>query len=296
MDCVDLTMRTSAGSGKLSWTGRTQNSRKLGVRADLMAIINVTPDSFSDGGLYSDPQNAYDQALAAVEAGASYLDVGGESTRPGSESVGADEELRRVVPVVKRLRSLNVPISIDTSKAVVARAALEAGASIINDVTAGRDPEMFAVAADFEAPVILMHMQGTPADMQVRPQYADVVEEVSAYLCERMAVAQKHSVKDEAILLDPGIGFGKTLEQNLTLLQSIEQIERRTGRPLLIGLSRKSFLPLFMNRTCEANERDAWSHYFHGALADQCDILRVHDVQGAVETLRVQALFKGSES
>jgi dihydropteroate synthase len=215
----------------------------------LMGVVNVTPDSFSDGGLFLDPGAAVAHGLRLAQEGAEILDVGGESTRPGAEPVAAEEELRRVLPVVEGLAAGSgrgsVAISIDTAKASVARAALDAGARIVNDVTALRgDPEMAAVVAQSGAQCCLMHMLGEPRTMQTvegGPQYKDVVSEVKAFLEERLAFAVAEGVAEERILLDPGIGFGKTLEHNLQLLRRLHELTT-LGRPLVVGTSRKSFI------------------------------------------------------
>lgn len=210
----------------------------------LMGIVNVTPDSFSDGGEFLDARAAVEHGLALVREGAHILDVGGESTRPGAEPVSVEEELRRVVPVIEELAAqpTGARISIDTSKAGVARAALAAGADFVNDVTALRgDPEMVEVLARGGADCCLMHMLGEPRTMQIEPRYDDVVDEVKAFLAERMAFAVGEGIAEERILLDPGIGFGKTVEHNLQLLRRLDEIAA-LGRPVVIGTSRKSFL------------------------------------------------------
>ncbi len=211
-----------------------------------MGVVNVTPDSFSDGGLFFEPGAAVAHGLELLAEGAAILDVGGESTRPGAEPVAEAQELRRVLPVVEGLAaeraSQAATLSIDTSKAAVARAALQAGASLVNDVTALRgDPEMVHVVAESEAHCCLMHMLGEPRTMQREPRYADVVDDVKAFLSERLAFAVGHGVREERVLLDPGIGFGKTLAHNLELLRRLDELVA-LGRPLLVGTSRKSFL------------------------------------------------------
>ncbi len=213
----------------------------------IMGVVNVTPDSFSDGGLFLDEQAAVSHGVELVEQGAHILDIGGESTRPGAEPVGVEEELRRVVPVVEALaqRVGDIQISIDTSKAAVARAAVVAGATLINDVSALRaDPEMASVVADSGADCCLMHMLGEPRTMQHRvggSSYGDVVDDVKAFLEERMTFAVGEGIAEDRILLDPGIGFGKTVEHNHALLRRLEEIVA-LGRPVVIGTSRKSFL------------------------------------------------------
>ena len=210
----------------------------------LMGILNLTPDSFSDGGQYADTDAAVKRAVTMAEEGADMIDVGGESTRPGSQRVPADEQKRRVLEVIAAVaQSLSEQlISIDTTRAAVAEAALDAGAGMINDISAGRnDPAMFELAAARNVPLCLMHMQGEPATMQDNPHYDDVVAEVCAFLHERMEAAVAHGVKEEQIVLDPGIGFGKTLEHNLALLRNLAQVTA-IGRPVLLGASRKRFI------------------------------------------------------
>ena len=212
----------------------------------LMGVVNVTPDSFSDGGLFFEPGAAIAHGLELVAEGADILDVGGESTRPGAEPVTQEDELRRVLPVVEglaaELAAREATLSIDTSKAAVARAALQAGAGLVNDVTALRgDREMVEVVAESNADCCLMHMLGEPRTMQREPRYADVVDDVKAFLAERLAFAVGAGVAEERVLLDPGIGFGKTLAHNLELLRRLDELVE-LGRPLLVGTSRKSFL------------------------------------------------------
>jgi dihydropteroate synthase len=208
-----------------------------------MGVVNVTPDSFSDGGRFFDRQAALDQARALAAAGADILDIGGESTRPAADPVPLEEELDRVVPVVEILgRELDLPISIDTYKAPVARAALAAGASLINDISALRfDPEMAPLAADQQAPVVLMHMQGTPRDMQVHPRYDDLLGDIKAFLRERLEYAVSQGIPRELVILDPGIGFGKTFRHNLEILNHLDAF-LDLGCPLLVGPSRKAFI------------------------------------------------------
>ena len=210
----------------------------------LMGIVNVTPDSFYDGGRYLDAGAAIEHALKLVEDGAEIVDVGGESTRPGAEPVSAAEELGRVQPVIEGLSAARTgaQVSIDTSKALVARAAIDAGASLVNDVSAFRaDPDMAGLVADSGADCCLMHMLGEPRTMQRDPRYADVVDDVKAFLAERLAFALREGVSEQRVLLDPGIGFGKTVEHNLELLRRLDEL-LTLGRPIVIGTSRKSFL------------------------------------------------------
>jgi dihydropteroate synthase len=225
----------------------------------LMGIVNVTPDSFSDGGLFLDARAAVEHGLELVEQGARILDIGGESTRPGAQPVDAAEELRRVLPVVGELssRGVRAQISIDTSKAAVARAALDAGASFVNDVSALRaDPQMAGVVADAGAQCCLMHMLGEPRTMQREPRYEDVVDEVKAFLEERLAFAVSMGIDEHRVLLDPGIGFGKTVAHNLALLQRLDELAD-LGRPIVIGTSRKSFLGRIAAATDARGPQDA---------------------------------------
>jgi dihydropteroate synthase len=248
-----------------------------------MGVVNVTPDSFSDGGVHLDPEVAAAAARRMVEEGAALVDLGGESTRPGSAGVPAEEELRRVVPVLDRLGA-ELPLSIDTSKARVARAALERGAIFVNDVTALRgDPELAGVVADSGAYLCLMHMQGEPGTMQEEPHYGDVAAEVASFLEERLAFAVAQGVREERICLDPGIGFGKTLEHNLELVRRLDVL-LALGRPVLVGFSRKSSLRRLTGSDdlLGASLAAAVAAFERGAT-----ILRVHDVKPHVDALAV---------
>ncbi len=255
--------------------------------AALMGILNVTPDSFSDGGRHLAVAAAVAAGLAMVAAGAAWLDVGGESSRPGAQEVSLADECARVVPVIAALRAagITVPISVDTTKASVAEAALRAGASAVNDISAGGDPAMFPLLAAQGCPVVLMHMQGDPRTMQVAPHYHAVVAEVCAVLARRMEQALAAGVSEDAILLDPGIGFGKTLEHNRVLLRALPHLNATFGRPLLLGVSRKSFISGLLGRGVPVGERDAASHVLHALIAGECALLRVHDVIGARDAL-----------
>jgi dihydropteroate synthase len=248
-----------------------------------MGVINVTPDSFSDGGVHLDPDVAADAARRMVDDGAAIVDVGGESTRPGSEGIALDDELRRVIPVLERLAG-DVPVSIDTAKAEVARRALALGVELVNDVTAFRaDPELAAVCAEHDAYVCLMHMRGEPRTMQDDPRYDDVAAEVASFLDERMRFAIGHGVREERICLDPGIGFGKTLEHNLELIRRLDVL-LALGRPILIGFSRKSSLRKLVggDDLVSASVAAAVTAFERGAT-----IVRVHDVKPHVDALAV---------
>jgi dihydropteroate synthase len=251
-----------------------------------MGIVNVTPDSFSDAGRFLDPERAIAHARELVAGGADLLDIGGESTRPGARGVSADEELARVAPVLAGLDDVNVPISIDTSKAHVAEVALDAGARIVNDVTALRsDPAMAGLCAARDCFVVLMHMRGTPRTMQDNPTYADVVEDVKAFLAQRIEFVIGEGVAEERIWVDPGIGFGKTVRHNLELLNRLREL-RELGRPIVIGTSRKRFIGTITGR--EVDDRLGGT-IATNVLAMQAgaDVLRVHDVREVREAMVV---------
>jgi dihydropteroate synthase len=258
----------------------------------LMGVVNVTPDSFSDGGLYLDPEAAIQHGEELARAGAAILDVGGESTRPGAEEVGVEEELRRVVPVIEGLEKVEAQISVDTSKAAVAEAALDAGAEIVNDVTALRgDAEMAGLCADREATVVLMHMLGTPRTMQDEPRYDDVVAEVKAFLARRVEVALAAGIAEERIWLDPGIGFGKTAAHNMELLRRLAEL-RELGRPLVIGTSRKSFIGKVDGSDAGARLGGTIASSVLAA-AEGAEVLRVHDVAEVGQAMAVAAAVLG---
>jgi len=258
-------------------------------RPSVMGILNVTPDSFSDGGQFVDPSDAIAHGRRLVEEGAGLVDVGGESTRPGADAVSVDEELGRVEPVLAGLSGL--PVSIDTSKAVVARRALELGAELVNDVTALRgDPEMATVVADGDAFVCLMHMQGEPRTMQAAPQYDDVVSDVLAFLEERIAFAVERGIREERICVDPGIGFGKTPDQNLELLRRLDELGS-LGRPVVVGVSRKSTLGKVLGaaRSTRGSLAAASLAAAVAAFERGAAMIRAHDVRETVDALAVAA-------
>ena len=261
----------------------------------IMGVLNVTPDSFSDGGEFFTPQKAIERGVAMAAEGAHIIDIGGESTRPGSEPAAAEEELRRVIPVIESLRQkINSPISIDTSKAEVARGAIEAGASIVNDITGGRgDERMLPLIADTKSALIIMHMQGTPRTMQIQPQYTDVVAEISDFFRQQYARAIGLNIDPMAIAFDPGIGFGKTLEHNLEVLAQLERL-RAHDRPLVVGISRKSFLGKLIGSP-EITDRLVPGIALNSILRGRgADVFRVHDVKENVYALRVtEAVFRG---
>ena len=258
----------------------------------LMGVVNVTPDSFSDGGLYLDPAAAVAHGRELAEAGAEILDVGGESTRPGAEPVGEDEELRRVVPVIQGLSNSGCRISVDTSKAPVAAAALDAGAEIVNDVTALRgDPEMASLCAERGATVVLMHMLGDPRTMQEDPRYDDVVADVRAFLAERLEAAVAAGVDEGRVWLDPGIGFGKTAAHNMELLRRLGEL-RELGRPLVVGTSRKSFIGKVDGSPADRRLGGTIASSVLAAAAG-ADVLRVHDVDEMRQALTVATAILG---
>src|SRR6266568_5176286 len=259
----------------------------LSKRGMIMGVLNVTPDSFSDGGEFFKNDAAIERGIQITAEGADIIDVGGESTRPGAEPVSLKEELRRVVPVVQKLRGkIAIPISIDTSKSEVAAAALDAGASVINDVTAGRgDQEMLPLAAKRKVGIVLMHMQGEPRTMQENPRYNDVVAEVADFFRQQYTSALECGIDPMCIAFDPGIGFGKTLEHNLTLLKNLERL-RAHDRPLVVGVSRKSFLGKLIGSS-EMSDRLAPTIALTATLRGRgADIIRVHDVNENVAALR----------
>jgi len=254
----------------------------------IMGVLNVTPDSFSDGGRFLDVEAAVAHGIEMAGQGADIIDVGGESTRPGAEAVGLKEELRRVVPVIEQLQGkIDKFISIDTSKAAVAERALEAGATIINDVTGGRgDPEMLPLAARSEAAFIVMHMQGEPRTMQFSPHYDDVVTEVADFFLQQYGRILECGVDPMAMAFDPGIGFGKTMAHNVELLKNLERL-RVEDRPLVVGVSRKSFLGK-LTGAAEMEERLAPTLAFSALLrARGADVLRVHDVKENAAAVRI---------
>ncbi|MFH1019323.1 MAG: dihydropteroate synthase [Pseudomonadota bacterium] len=258
----------------------------FGPRPLVMGILNVTPDSFSDGGRFTQEKSLSGQVKTMLACGADLIDVGGESTRPYAEPVSENEELHRVLPAIACIRALtrSIPVSIDTTKAEVARQALNAGADIINDVSALRfDPEMIRIAVAHEAPVILMHMRKTPKDMQDEPVYDDVIREIMDFLTERISWATKQGLDRQRIIVDPGLGFGKTVAHNPTILKNLRTF-KKLGYPLLIGHSRKGFIGKLL--ALEIQDRDPATAMISSYCATQgADILRVHDVEKTMQAL-----------
>lgn len=257
-----------------------------------MGILNVTPDSFSDGGHYVEKQSAVERALQMVELGADFIDIGGESTRPGAEPVSVEQELERVIPIIEGIvAETQVPVSIDTSKAEVMAAAVAVGAGMVNDVCALSQPGALQAAASLNVPVCLMHMQGEPRSMQHQPSYTDVVSEVEGYLLERVAACESEGIDRSNIILDPGFGFGKNLEHNTALFRALPRLAD-LGFPLLVGVSRKSMLGLITGQPVEqrliASVVATTLAAMQGAL-----ILRVHDVEATVDALKVYEQLVG---
>ena len=278
-------------------------SLDMGSRTLIMGILNVTPDSFSDGGWFFNERDAISHAERMIEAGADVLDIGGESSRPFSEPVSPEEELRRVIPVIKTIsEKVPVPISIDTTKSVVARAALDAGASIVNDISALRmDPDMTGVVREFGCPVVLMHMKGSPKTMQENPHYDDPVEEIKSFLKKAILEAETKGIDRSRVIVDPGVGFGKSFAHNLTLINHLKTFES-LGVPILVGASRKAFIRnLLKEISYGENEKEALRIIDTGtqaataaAILNGANIVRVHDVRMAAATVKViDAIKKG---
>jgi dihydropteroate synthase len=276
----------------LSWAGHTL---ELGRQTCIMGVVNVTPDSFSDGGKFLDCDTAVAQGVKLAAEGADIIDIGGESTRPFSDPVPIEEEVRRVVPVIEKLSErISMPISIDTTKAAVARRAIEAGASIINDVAALRfDPELAAVAVEFSTPVILMHMLGDPKSMQQSPRYDNLIQEIRDFLADAAKRAVNLGISPDKIILDPGIGFGKTVGHNLLLINHLQAFTSLDS-PILIGASRKSFIRRILKNSQDKDIQPDLPLVESGsqaaaaaAILNGAHILRVHDVAGTLATAKV---------
>lgn len=273
---------------KLKSTSVTVNGKKLVYSSSplIMGILNITPDSFSDGGKYNSLSNAVEKALIMEKSGASIIDIGGESTRPGSEPVCADKQIKRVIPVIESIREKsNVPISIDTTIPEVARRAIAAGAGMINSVDALETEGMLDIAVSLSVPVVIMHKKGKSKTMQHNPFYDNTVDEIGSYLTERIDVLHRAGIPYNKIIIDPGIGFGKRLEDNISLIQGLQQLKIKTGCRALLGHSRKSFLGQITGLQ-NAAERDIVTHIVT-VYAKSADIVRVHDVQGTVHALKV---------
>ncbi|MEX2274070.1 MAG: dihydropteroate synthase [Actinomycetota bacterium] len=269
---------------------------ELGDRTVLMGILNVTPDSFSDGGRFFEVDAAVDRALQLRDDGATIVDIGGESTRPGADPIPSEEEIRRVAPVVERLQAEapDLVLSVDTSKAAVARAAVDVGASIVNDVSAGRDPRMLDAVASTRAGYVAMHMQGEPGTMQADPHYSDVVEDVRSFLGDRLRAAEQAGIQRDRLCVDPGLGFGKTLEHNLALLRDIHRIVE-LGVPVLAGPSRKRFIGTLTGAEDPADRVEGTAAVVAWLVAQGTHIVRVHDVREMTRVVQVvDAIVLGS--
>ena len=268
----------------------------LSSRTHIMGILNVTPDSFSDGGEYFDTNRAVERGIQMAEEGADIIDIGAESTRPGAEPIAMDEELARLLPVLEQLlKTTDVPISVDTYKSRVAEAALHAGAHIINDISGLRfDPAMKDVVARFDAPVIIMHIKGEPKNMQIDPYYEDVMIEISDYLAESIRMASLAGIKKENIVVDPGIGFGKRLEDNYEIIRRLSEL-KRLGCPILIGPSRKSFLGKILNLPPAERLEGTMAAVAIG-IQNGADIVRVHDVKAVSRVCQIADLIVAKRS
>jgi len=259
-----------------------------------MGILNVTPDSFSDGGLFVDIECSIEHANKMIQEGADIIDIGGESTRPGAEIIPIDVELNRVIPVIKALSKLtNVCISIDTYKSTVAKIAIDNGACIVNDVSSMFDPNMAEIVAKADVPIVLMHKKGTPKDMQVAPHYDSLIAEISQYLQNKIQIAENSGISPDKIIIDPGIGFGKTVAHNLEILRRLAEF-KSLGKPILIGTSRKSFIGKILNINDPKDRIEGTSATMAIAIANGADILRVHDVRQMVMVARMtDAIIRG---
>ena len=276
---------------RLDWDG---HSLELGKKTRIMGVLNVTPDSFSDGGIFFSREKAVEQALAMEADGADIIDIGGESTRPYAEKVSLEQELDRVIPVIEELsRAVKIPLSIDTYKAAVAEKAVQAGATIINDISAFRfDPEMVKVAKNSGVPVILMHMKGTPGNMQDNPVYDDLMGEIKAFFSEAINKAEKSGIAKNMLILDPGIGFGKSFNHNLQIIRDLKKLED-LDLPVLLGSSRKAFIGNILDKPAEQRDTGTMATVAAGIM-NGAHIVRVHNVGMAKDTVKIMdAILSG---
>jgi dihydropteroate synthase len=259
----------------------------------IMGILNITPDSFSDGGLFFNKSAAIKQALQLVEDGADIIDIGGESTRPGSETVPPEDEIRRTIPVIAAIaKEINVPISIDTYKASVAQMALDAGASMVNDISGLRfDPEMTKVVSEYKVPVVVMHIKGKPKDMQIDPVYEALIPEVLDYLKGSIRIALDAGIPDDMIVIDPGIGFGKTFEQNLAIIHNLREFTL-LEKPVLVGVSRKAFIGKILGDAPPGQRREGTAAAVAVSILNGVNIIRVHDVKEMARVAKVADAIK----
>ncbi len=275
---------------KLSWKNFCFDFSK---KTYIMGILNVTPDSFSDGGLYFDKATAVKRALQMVEEGADIIDIGGESTRPGSEPVTIEEELKRTIPVIKALaRKIEIPLCIDTYKSEVAKRALDAGASMVNDISALRfDPLMPAVVSEYKVPAVIMHIRGNPKDMQQNPLYEALIPEILDYLRAGMIIARQAGISEDMIVIDPGIGFGKTFDHNLQIIHNLQEFNQ-FRKPILIGLSRKAFIGKILGDVPVTERLEGTAAAVAISITNGANIIRVHDVKQMVKVAKVADAIK----
>lgn len=275
---------------KITWQNFSLDFSK---KTYIMGVLNVTPDSFSDGGLFFNEKKAIEHALRLIEDGADIIDIGGESTRPGSEPVSVEEEIRRTIPVIKAItREIKVPISIDTYKAGVAKHALDAGASIVNDISGLRfDPEMPKVVSEYNVPVIIMHIKGRPKDMQQNPVYEALIPEIMDYLRISIRLANKFGISDDKIIIDPGIGFGKTFEHNLEIIKNLKEFTL-LGRPVAVGVSRKAFIGKILGDLPPSERLEGTAAAVAISIFNGANIVRVHDVKEMAKVAKVADAIK----
>jgi dihydropteroate synthase len=275
---------------KLSWNNFILDFSK---KTCIMGILNITPDSFSDGGRYFDKTSAINKALQMTEDGADIIDIGGESTRPGSEPVPVEEELRRILPVIKSIAGeIKIPVSIDTYKSEIAKRALNAGASMVNDISGLRfDPEMAKVVSDYKVPVVIMHIKGTPKIMQHKPVYDALIPEILEYLSQSITIAGEAGISDNIIMIDPGLGFGKTFEHNLEIIHNLHEFTL-LGKPILIGPSRKAFIGKILGDLPPEERLEGTAAAVAISIMNGANIVRVHDVKEMARVARVADAIK----
>lgn len=278
------------GFMKLEWS---KYSLDFSKKTYIMGILNVTPDSFSDGGFYFKETDAIKRAIQIAEEGADIIDIGGESTRPGSEPVSLEEEIKRTIPVIKAIsKEIDIPISIDTYKSEVAKRALDAGASIVNDISGLRfDPEMARVVSDYKVPVIIMHIKGTPRDMQKNPVYEALLPEIMDYLREGIMIARNAGIREDRIIIDPGIGFGKTFEHNLEIIKNLKEFTY-LQKPILIGPSRKAFIGKILGDVPPQERLEGTLGVIAISIFNGANIVRVHDVKETIKVVKIVDAIK----
>ncbi|HGJ65923.1 TPA: dihydropteroate synthase [bacterium] len=278
---------TSSKHSKINLSPLPKCFTDIGRRTLVMGILNVTPDSFSDGGKFINIENALEQAQIMAKYGVDIIDIGGESTRPGAEPVSLEIELDRVIPVIENIKkSVNICISIDTYKAIVAEKAINAGASIVNDISSLSDPDMSKIIADSGVPIILMHKKGTPKDMQINPNYNSVVDEIKHFFEDKIKLATDSGIQSDRIIIDPGIGFGKTVEHNLEIIRRLKEF-KDLRKPILIGTSRKSFIGKVLHLDSPSDRIEGTSATVALSIANGADIIRVHDIKEMMRVARM---------